>query len=96
MISRAAPTECFVYITLPGQTDAVTAGRFQLAADRSGAPVGRFIYGRSYLDRRGAVELDPVELKLARRYAACGGARHRDQAPSILRPSLRTRRVPPR
>ena len=67
MISRAAPTECFVYITLPGQTDSVTAGRFQLAADRSGAPVGRFIYGRSYLDRREAVELDPVELKLARR-----------------------------
>jgi serine/threonine-protein kinase HipA len=66
MISKTSPTECFVYITLPGQTDVVTAGRFQLTADRNGSPVGRFVYGRSYLDRRDAVELDPVELKLAR------------------------------
>ncbi|MGF6312506.1 hypothetical protein ABIB82_006400 [Bradyrhizobium sp. i1.8.4] len=29
-------TECFVYITLPGQTEAVTAGRFQLTKDRRG------------------------------------------------------------
>lgn len=66
MISKASPTECFVYITPPGKTEVVTAGRFQLTADRSGTPVGRFVYGRSYLDRRDAVELDPVELKLAR------------------------------
>lgn len=66
MISRTAPTGCFVYITLPGQTDAVTAGRFELTADRGGTPVGRFIYGRSYLDRREAVEFDPAELRLAR------------------------------
>lgn len=65
-ISKTSPRECFVYITLPGQTDAVTAGRFQLATDRNGMPVGRFIYGRSYLDRREAVEIDPVELRLAR------------------------------
>lgn len=66
MISKTSPTECFVYITLPGQSEAVTAGRFQLAADRTGTPVGRFVYRRSYLDRREAVEIDPVELKLAR------------------------------
>ena len=66
MISKTPPSECFVYITLPGQTKAVTAGRFQLTADRNGTPVGRFVYGRSYLDRREAVEIDPVELKLAR------------------------------
>jgi serine/threonine-protein kinase HipA len=66
MTSEAAATDCFVYITLPGQTNAVTAGRFQLTADRSGTPVGRFVYGRRYLDRREAVEIDPVELKLAR------------------------------
>jgi hypothetical protein len=29
-----APGECFVYITLPGQTEPVTAGRFALSADR--------------------------------------------------------------
>ena len=66
MISRTRPTECFVYITLPGHIGAVIAGRFQLMADRAGTPVGRFIYGRSYLDRREAVEIDPVELRLAR------------------------------
>jgi len=66
MISESSPAECFVYITLPGHTDAVTAGRFRLTADRHGTPVGRFVYGRSYLDRREAVEIDPVELKLAR------------------------------
>jgi serine/threonine-protein kinase HipA len=70
MISRTPPktppSECFVYITLPEQTEAVTAGRFQLTANRSGTPVGRFVYGRSYLDRREAVEIDPVELRLAR------------------------------
>lgn len=66
MISKTPPSECFVYITLPGQTEAVTAGRFQLTADRNGTPVGRFVYGRSYLDRREAVEIDPVELRLAR------------------------------
>lgn len=66
MISKTGPTECFVYITLPGQTEPVTAGRFQLTADRTGTPVGRFVDGRSYLDRREAVEIDPVELMLAR------------------------------
>ncbi|MFT3804738.1 MAG: hypothetical protein QM766_26420 [Burkholderiaceae bacterium] len=45
------PSECFVYITLPGETQAVTAGRFVLAADRRGMMEGRFVYGRSYLER---------------------------------------------
>lgn len=66
MISKPSPTECFVYVTLPGQIDPVTAGRFQLSATRSGTPVGHFIYGRSYTENRDAVEIDPVELKLAR------------------------------
>jgi serine/threonine-protein kinase HipA len=54
-------------MTLPGETSAVTAGRFALAVDRRGVSEGRFVYGRSYLERRNAVELDPVDLKLARR-----------------------------
>lgn len=58
-------TECFVYITLPGQTEAVTAGRFQLAKDRRGNALGRFVYGKSYLSRGDAVAIDPVELKLS-------------------------------
>ncbi|MFT4102516.1 MAG: HipA domain-containing protein [Burkholderiaceae bacterium] len=61
------PSACFVYITLPGETQAVTAGRFVLAADRRGVMEGRFVYGRSYLERPNAVALDPIELKLAPR-----------------------------
>lgn len=66
-MTSEAPTECFVYITLPGETEPVTAGRFALSLDRRGVPEGRFVYGRSYLERPNAVALDPVELKLAPR-----------------------------
>ena len=58
---------CFVYITLPDTTVPVTAGRFELAVDRRGTAVGRFVYGRRYLERGDAVAVDPVELKLAER-----------------------------
>jgi len=67
MTSEMGQSECFVYITLPGQTEPVTAGRFVLTKDRHGVSVGQFIYGRSYKDRPDAVELDPAELKLAPR-----------------------------
>lgn len=66
-MTSEAPGECFVYITLPGETEPVTAGRFALTVDRRGVPEGRFVYGRSYLERPNAVALDPVELKLAPR-----------------------------
>jgi serine/threonine-protein kinase HipA len=59
------PTECFVYITLPGARAAVTAGRFVLEQTPSGDALGRFIYGRSYLANPDAVEIDPIELKLS-------------------------------
>lgn len=58
---------CFVYIWLPGATEAVTAGKFELITDRRGTPLGRFVYGKSYLARKEAVPFDPVELKLAPR-----------------------------
>ena len=64
MTSDTGARECFVYITLPGATEFVTAGRFVLEPDRAGLPVGRFVYGRSYLERAQAVPIDPVELKL--------------------------------
>jgi serine/threonine-protein kinase HipA len=60
-------SECFVYIVLPGDTAFVTAGRFRVEPTRTFLPVGRFVYGRSYLARKDAVELDPVELRLAAR-----------------------------
>ena len=54
-------------MTLPGETQAVTAGRFALTANRQGVTTGRFVYGRSYLARANAVEIDPVELRLGSR-----------------------------
>jgi serine/threonine-protein kinase HipA len=67
MISKPTPTECFVYITLPGQTTPVTAARFELTADRRGIATGRLVYGRTYLARANAVPIDPTELKLSDR-----------------------------
>ncbi len=58
--------ECFVYITLPGETEFVTAGRYELTQSRTGVPLGRFVYGASYLAREDAVPVDPLELKLAK------------------------------
>lgn len=67
MTSREKPQECFVYITLPDETEFVTAGRFQLRTDPRGLPTGRFVYGKSYLSRNDAVPIDPLELKLAQK-----------------------------
>ncbi len=65
MNSKATENECFVYITLPGQTEFVTAGKFVLATDRRGNPSGKFVYGKSYLENESQVAIDPLELKLA-------------------------------
>lgn len=64
MTFNSSPAECYVYITLPGQIDPVTAGRFTLTTDRHGISVGRFVYGKHYIARMDAVPLDPVELRL--------------------------------
>jgi len=56
----------YVYIVPPGATDFVTAGRFEVSVTPEGDSVGRFFYGRRYLERSDAVELDPVELRLRR------------------------------
>ena len=57
-------SECFVYVVPPGETEFVTAARFRVSTTRNGAAVGEFVYGKRYLERRDAVELDPVELRL--------------------------------
>ena len=67
MTSESGHSECFVYITLPGETEPVTAAKFTLSRDRAGNAAGRFRYGRSYLARDDCVPLDPVELKLGTR-----------------------------
>ena len=56
--------ECYVYVFLPGETEFVTAGKFVLTKDRLDVPVGRFVYGQSYLARENAVPIDPFELNL--------------------------------
>jgi serine/threonine-protein kinase HipA len=64
---RANVGECFVYLMLPGETQFVPAGRFQITTDRHGIATGRFVYGKSYLARGNAVPIDPIDLKLAER-----------------------------
>lgn len=64
---RAKPSECFVYIMMPGDTEFVAAGRFELSTDRHGVATGRFVYGKSYLARANAVPIDPINLKLTDR-----------------------------
>jgi serine/threonine-protein kinase HipA len=64
-MTSKSESECFVYITLPGNVASVTAGRFELGSNRAGDPIGRFVYGRSYLENPRAVPIDPVELKLS-------------------------------
>lgn len=58
--------ECYVYIVPPGATEFVTAGRFRVSPTPDGEAVGEFVYGRRYLERNDAIELDPVELRLRR------------------------------
>lgn len=58
--------QAYVYITLPGETSAVTAGRFEHTIAPNGVAAGRFVYGRRYRERPDAVEIDPVELRMGR------------------------------
>jgi serine/threonine-protein kinase HipA len=57
-------SECYVYITLPGHIEPVTAGKFVLTQNRQGVSLGKFVYGKSYLARPDAVAFDPAQLKL--------------------------------
>jgi serine/threonine-protein kinase HipA len=65
--SKSTATGCFVYITLPGEISAITAGRFALTQSARGAALGQFVYRTKYLDDPRAVEIDPVELTLGTR-----------------------------
>jgi hypothetical protein len=44
-MSSKSVSECYVYITLPGATEAVVAARFELGKNRADAPLGRLVYG---------------------------------------------------
>ncbi|HMG62355.1 MAG TPA: HipA N-terminal domain-containing protein, partial [Streptosporangiaceae bacterium] len=53
------PTEAFVWAWLPGASEPVVAGRLE-----TGGEIVYFTYGRSYLDRPGAIPLYLSELPL--------------------------------
>lgn len=56
----------YVFIHLPGQREAVAAGRLELVESTEGElRTSRFNYGRQYLDRTQALEIDPVSLRFA-------------------------------
>ena len=56
-----SPTEAFVWIWLPGAVDPVVAGRIELENN-----IHVFNYGRSYLERKGAIPIYLPELPLQR------------------------------
>jgi serine/threonine-protein kinase HipA len=66
MTSKLGASECFVYITLPGEETFVPAARLRISQGERG-PLGELVYGRSYLARPDAVPFDPVELPLGAR-----------------------------
>ena len=53
----------FVFVQLPSTRETVICGRYELEEVRAGF-LGRFVYGRTYLDRPDAVAIDPVNLPL--------------------------------
>jgi serine/threonine-protein kinase HipA len=58
-------TERIVFIHLPGETDAVPAGRLNMVEQGTELVASRFSYGRRYLARANALPVDPVSLPLA-------------------------------
>jgi serine/threonine-protein kinase HipA len=59
----ATSNRVYVYLQLPGSLEVVTAGYFE-QTERTGVPVGVFVYNPAYLEREDAVPLDPFELPL--------------------------------
>lgn len=64
MISKEATLERIVFIELTGEISPVPAGLFSLDIDTG---IGRFSYGRRYLERPTAIAIDPVNLPLSER-----------------------------
>ncbi len=57
-------SERIVFIHLPGETEAVPAGRLTMIEQGLQVRASRFAYGRRYLQRANAVPVDPVALPL--------------------------------
>jgi serine/threonine-protein kinase HipA len=59
-----SPDTLWVWVHLPQAVEPVLCARFTLDISAAGIPVGRFVYGRSYLERADALPLDPIALPL--------------------------------
>lgn len=57
--------ERIVFIYLPGDIEAVPAGRLNLVEEGTTLVAATFAYGRRYLQRRNALPVDPVDLRLS-------------------------------
>ena len=55
-------THRIVFMHLPGQLEAVPAGRLELVTDAGQLRTSRFGYGRHYLQRGTAIDVDPISL----------------------------------
>lgn len=58
-------SERIVFIHLPGEIEAVPAGRLAIVEQGLQVQASRFAYGRRYLQRANALPVDPVALALA-------------------------------
>lgn len=58
--------ERVVFIHLPGEREAVPAGRLTLVEEGTTVLASRFVYGRRYRARPNAIAIDPVSLPLPR------------------------------
>jgi len=67
MISKA----CFVYIQLPGSHEVVTAGRLEWEKTGAGRAIGRFVYGKKYLENKRKIALDEFALPLEEKEFEC-------------------------
>ena len=81
MIFKAGQRECFVYITLPGHSIPVTAGKFTLTPDRTGTAIDRYRYGKSYLGRPDAVPPNDGGISLGQAALAAFGRFDREEQP---------------
>ena len=59
--------EAYIHIQLSGTLETVTAALLRVQTLSDGTQIGRFRYGDRYLQRQGAVALDPFHLPLAKK-----------------------------
>jgi hypothetical protein len=63
-------SNAYLWIYLPNQIDPVVAGRLDYDETPAGT-IYSFLYGRSYLDRQGAIPLDPERRPRDHRTVCC-------------------------